>query len=57
MLYKEYDLDKLWRDTSRIQIRNCMDFADTDLEVSKAKFKDWYDDQQKIRLWKQLIDR
>lgn len=41
MVFPEYDLDKLWRDTQRTQIKNLMDFPDTDLELHKVKIQAW----------------
>ena len=41
MVYREYDLDKLWKDTQKIKIRGLMDFPDTDLEWHRAKIVNW----------------
>jgi hypothetical protein len=35
MIYPEYDLDKLWRDTCRVQVDHCMDF-NVDLNLEDA---------------------
>lgn len=34
MIYPEYNLEKLWRDSKAVQIKNCMDFVDTSIEDS-----------------------
>lgn len=58
MIYPEYDLSKLWRDTCRVQVDHCMDFnVDLNLEDAQVRFKDWIDDQHKIQQWKQVVDR
>ncbi len=41
MVFPEYDLEKLWRDTQRTQIKNLMEFPDTDLEMHKQKIDRW----------------
>ncbi len=51
-LYREYDLDKLWKDAQQIKIKNLMDFPDTDLEMVKSRIQGWRNDQRKIRKWK-----
>jgi hypothetical protein len=44
MVYREYDLEKLWRDTQKIKIKGLMDFPDTDLEWHRAKIIGWNND-------------
>lgn len=41
MMYPEYDLKKLMKDSQVIKIRNLMDFPDTDLEWHRAKIRNW----------------
>ena len=36
-LYREYDLEKLWKDAQQIKIKNLMDFPDTDMEMVKSR--------------------
>ena len=49
MIYREYNLDKLWHETAKTQIKNCLDFADSDdIEDAKLRFQDWLDDQKKL---------
>ena len=56
MVYPEYDLHKLWKDTQQIKIKSLMDFADTDLEWHRKKIVGWQSDQTKIRSWKDQCD-
>jgi len=44
-LYRDYDLDKLWKDAQIIQIKDLMDFADTDIEMVKARIEGWNKEQ------------
>ena len=41
MVYPEYDLNKLMKDSQVIKIRNLMEFPDTDLEWHRAKIRNW----------------
>ena len=41
MVYPEYDLKKLMKDSQVIKITNLMEFPDTDLEWHRAKIRNW----------------
>ena len=56
MVYPEYDLKKLMKDSQVIKIRNLMEFPDTDLEWHRAKIRNWQNDQNRIHSWKEQCD-
>ena len=44
-LYRDYDLDKLWKDAQIIKIKDLMDYADTDIEMVKVRIEGWNKEQ------------
>ena len=57
MLYREYNLDKLWTDTVKVQDRHSDAFTQSYLDDARLRFKDWNKDQQKIKSWKLILDK
>ena len=57
MLYREYNLDKLWTDTVKVQAKHTDAFTQSYLDDARLRFKDWNKDQQKIKSWKLILDK
>ena len=57
MLFREYNLGKLWQESSKVPPRlEKKGFADVYIADKRARFKDWFDDQLRIKQWKQIMD-
>ena len=49
MLFREYDLGKLWQESSKVPPRLEKEgFADEYIADKRAQFKDWFSDQLRI---------